>query len=85
MLAIVLRVITQPTSAIVPFYVFFYGSANVQIWAVLTRSHCRVSDTQVTGKAFGPLGFLFLNLNLMEKEAFSLYFSYNNGYIGHIF
>ena len=27
----------------------------MQIWALLTRSQCKVSGTQVTVKAFGPL------------------------------
>ena len=27
----------------------------IQIWALLTRSQCKVSDTQVTVKAFAPL------------------------------
>ena len=30
-------------------------AADIQIWALLTRSRCRVPDTQVTVKALGPL------------------------------
>ena len=40
---------------IVDFYLFYYGAVDIQIWALLTRSQCKVSDTHVTVKAFGPL------------------------------
>ena len=39
----------------VDFYLFYDGVADIQIWALLTRSRCKVSDTQVTIKACGPL------------------------------
>ena len=37
------------------WFLLYYGAADMQIWALLTRSQCRVSDTQVTVKALGPL------------------------------
>ena len=30
---------------------FFDGAVDMQIWTLLTKSLCRVSDTRVTGKA----------------------------------
>ena len=41
----------------VDFYtcIFYDGTADIQIRAFLTRRQCRVSDTQVTVKALGPL------------------------------
>ena len=40
---------------IVYFHLFYDGAVYIQIWAPLTRSQCKVSDTQVTLKACGPL------------------------------
>ena len=40
---------------IVDFNLFYDGAVDIQIWALLTRSQCKVSDTQVTVKACGPL------------------------------
>ena len=40
---------------IVDFHLFYDGAVDIQIWALLTRSQCKVSDTQVTVKACGPL------------------------------
>ena len=37
------------------FYIFNDMAADMQIWALHTRSQCRVSDTQMTVKALGPL------------------------------
>ena len=34
---------------------FYDGPFDLQIWALLTRSHCSVSNTQGTVKAHGPL------------------------------
>ena len=39
---------------IVDFYLFYNGAVDMQIRA-LTRSQCKVCDTQVTVKACGPL------------------------------
>ena len=36
-------------------FILFWGSAaDMQIWALPTRSQCRVFDTQLTVKALGP-------------------------------
>ena len=39
--------------AIVDFHLLYDGSVNMRIWALLTRSHGSVSDTQLTVKAYG--------------------------------
>ena len=41
--------------ATVDFYLFNDGVADMQIWGLLTKSQCSVSDTQVTVKAVGLL------------------------------
>ena len=33
------------------FHLFYDGAVDIQIWAPLTRSQCKVSDNQVTVKA----------------------------------
>ena len=43
---------------IVDLYLLYGGAVDMQIRAHLTRSQCKVSDTQVTVKACGPLVFL---------------------------
>ena len=43
------------SDTIVDFHSFYDGAVDKQIWALLTRSQCKVSDTQVTVKACGPL------------------------------
>ena len=48
-------VLMQLSSAIVDFYLFYDGLVDMQIWVLQTRSQCRVSVTQVTIKACGPL------------------------------
>ena len=40
---------------IVDFHLFYDVAVDIQIWAALTRSQCKVSDTQVTVKVCGPL------------------------------
>ena len=40
---------------IVDFHLFYDGAVEIQILAPLTRSQCKVSDTQVTVNACGPL------------------------------
>ena len=45
----------QLSSVIVVFNSFYDGLVDMQIWAPVTRSQCKVSDIQVTIKAFGPL------------------------------
>ena len=46
----------------VNFDLFYDGAVDIKIWAPLTRSQCKVSDTQVTVKACGPLVFFFNQL-----------------------
>ena len=36
-------------------YLIYDGKADMQIWALLTRSQCRNSGAQVTVKVFGPV------------------------------
>ena len=43
------------TYSIIDYHLFYDGAVDIQIWALLTRSQCKVSDTQVTGKAWWPL------------------------------
>ena len=45
------------SDTIVDFHLFYDGAVDMQIWALLTRSQCKVSDTRVTVKAHGPLVF----------------------------
>ena len=40
---------------IIDFHLFYDKAVDIQISALLTRSRCKVSDTQVTVKACGPL------------------------------
>ena len=42
------------SDTIVDFHLFYDGAVDIQIWALLTRSQCKVSDTQVTIKAHRP-------------------------------
>ena len=44
--------------ATVDFHLFYTVAADMQICAILTRSQSRVSDTQVTVKALGPLVYI---------------------------
>ena len=41
--------------AIVDFYLLYDGAVDMQIRALLTRSQCKVSYTQLTVEACGPL------------------------------
>ena len=41
--------------AIVEFYLLYDGAVDMQIWAYLTRCKSRVSITQLTVEALGPL------------------------------
>ena len=54
---------------IVDFHLFYDGVVEIQIWAFLTRSQCKVSDTQVTVKACGPLV-----LQVLSKECKNIAF-----------
>ena len=58
MIAIVLRDYGAAIYAIVEFYLFYDWAVDMQIHVhvlALLTDHCRVSDTQVTVKACGPL------------------------------
>ena len=46
----------------VDFHLFYDGAVDIQIWALLTRSQCKASDTQVTVKACWPLVFFLICL-----------------------
>ena len=39
---------------IVDFYLFNNGAVDMQIWSLLRRSQCKISDTKVTIEALGP-------------------------------
>ena len=61
----------QLSSATVDFYLFYDGHLDMQIEVLLTRSQCRVSVTQVSVKAHGPLIIVSLScriycLNLIQ-------------------
>ena len=43
------------SNTIVDFHLFYDGAVDIQIGALLTRSQCKVSDTQVTVQVCGPL------------------------------
>ena len=48
------------SDTIVDFHLFYDGDVDIQIWPLLTRSQGKVSDTQVTIKACGPLVILYI-------------------------
>ena len=52
---------------IIDFHLFYDGTVDIQIWAPLTRSQCKVSDTQVTVKACGPLVIIRYVWNNYDK------------------
>ena len=52
---------------IVDCHLFYDGAVNIQIRAPLTRIQCKVSDTQVTVKACGPLVYE-LNVNGQQTQ-----------------
>ena len=55
LIAIVLREYNTDFLCHCWFLLFHDGAPDIQIWALLTRSQCGVSDTQVTVNALGPL------------------------------
>ena len=67
------------SDTIVDFHLFYDGAVDIQIWALLTKSQCKVSDTQVTVKACGPL-VLCRNLDivLINFALFKLSLGSNN-------
>ena len=61
------------SDAIVDFYFFFDEAIDMQIWALLTRSQCRVSDTQVTVETCGPLVSKHFKEIISKSRNLSLY------------
>ena len=55
LIAIVLRDYDAAFLTMVDFHLLYDGAVDIQIWALLTRSQCKVSDTQVIVKGCGPL------------------------------
>ena len=49
-------------------FLFYNGAVDMQICALLTRSQCKVSDTQVTVKACGPLVYFLLLVSRRKLE-----------------
>ena len=47
------------------------GAVDMQICTLLTRIRCKVSDTQVTVKACGPLVTVDVGINQKEQKTFS--------------
>ena len=56
------------SDTIVDFHLFYDGAVDIQIRVLLTRSQCKVSDTQVTVKAHGPLVFVCLRLKAYAES-----------------
>mgnify|MGYP003692234943 CR=1 FL=1 len=73
MIAIVLRDYDAAFRCHSNFHLFYDWAVDIQIWALLTRSQCKVSDSQVTVKARGPL-VLSVNTLLSETKICCLYF-----------
>ena len=59
LLAIVLGGFSAAFLAIVDFYLFYCGPVDMQILTLLTRSKCKVPNTQVTVKAHEPFIHIF--------------------------
>ena len=53
---------------IVDFHLFYDGAVDIQIWAPLTKNQCKVSGTQVTVKACGPLVYWSTHCLKMYNE-----------------
>ena len=64
---------------IIDFHLFYDGTVDIQILAPLTRSQCKVSDTQVTVKTCGPLVFIEIDLKI-----FSFYHKYRYNVVERI-
>ena len=65
---------------IVDFYLFNNGAVDMQIYALLTITQCKVSNTQVTVQACGPLVGLAsaprVFTKIMKPELAHLFFFY---------
>ena len=64
---------------IVDFHLFHDGAVDIQILAPLTRSQCKVSDTQVTVKACGPL--VIVLSSFVQRCWYVTIFFFNNFYL----
>ena len=64
------------SDTIVDFHLFYDGAVDIQICTLLTRSQCKVSDTQVTVKAHGPLVLKNMTLVMICKKNKILDFPY---------
>ena len=53
--------------ATVDFHLFYDVAVDMQIWALLTRSKCRASDTRVTVKVLGSLVQLLTAMVIMTN------------------
>ena len=51
----------------VDFHLFYDGAVDMQILALLTRSPCKFSDTQLTVKACGPLLYFHVLHNFLSN------------------
>ena len=51
----IMMLLSYTNYTMVDFHLFYDGAVDIQIWALLTRIQCKVSDTQVTVKACGAL------------------------------
>ena len=58
------RIMMLLSDTIVDFHLFYDGAVDIQIWALFTRSQCKISDTQVTVKACRPLVKFVISLCL---------------------
>ena len=73
------------SAAIVDFYLFYDGSDELQIWTLLTRNQCWVSDTQVIINARGPLFYFQECKAWVKKFKYPAYDSINSTFNVKIF
>ena len=66
---------------IADFHLYYDWTVDIQIWALLTRSQCKVSDTQVTVKACGALVFQFLVISKNQPDPVQLSFDFLTDFI----
>ena len=74
------------SDTIVDFHLFYDGAVDIQIWALLTWSQCKVSETQVTVKACGPLviPYIWYIVNVWIFHIFTTCISYSLSPAGSI-
>ena len=63
-----------PSYHLFSFINYYNEAVDVLICALLTRNHCKVSDTQVTVKAYGTLGFFIVFIFTRDNHNVSLVF-----------